>query len=743
MLPGWFLPVDDEVIPVLGSSHCTAVTHPTHQSQGFIRMVDTPEEELEYPSPPLPIPPPPPIIPTYAEESLGSRAAGIRRRDALPSHVHDTEIPEMWLPLRKRLEDEIIYSQLDDATGLYGTSSTLEPEAQHVLESDSPFHRRTAVLMEEEARLSRALGTIIDEMLQRQLVGDPRDSETSRLKMTPRYRAAGICYMIRQSHELPEEAGPPESTRSKASPPHSPPLLQLHHLSQTLYTTTSVTSAQLQAMIDEGVNAVLAARAATRNGDDSHTSGTGVTEEFKVDNFDHVVLRDGNRIPHKRINTLAERQTDKQRKLEDHSRNTKSIQQNKRQNTGGIMRGGNGDRKTGTSGATALTVVRPRIREEWLAVCCQGLMPSRSRRAKPRQQRCDTGPFAPTRQVEFHIDLEYAGAAPVTHCGTLSILAPSEITNSALPEGSEDFIRILRLLRKKGFLGAVIDAREKDLETLSVPMVPVYSVFHTDHKSLTDILNRIGIKHETRRWLELLRDYDCDNFVITQGRAQMSLLMLEQKERESTTEARKPEKTSELWMFGGMLIENAKYPEAIRTEKLEPRTNGTLCLNGRSWLPCYGDLRTVIMHESHKSKFASYVSKVRSTPVLRFKAEHLDNEVCWIQPEIPSMESGTYSRWILSQTSLGHHKDLSRYKKGVGDVAYKLELLKIQFVGGDDIRDTDRELNVEAKQYYTIKFRFRWNSKRGPEFTWEREDQFKKKYPHLFTKTAPSSSAVR
>ncbi|GJZ19577.1 reverse transcriptase domain-containing protein [Tanacetum coccineum] len=41
-------------------------------------------------------------------------------------------------------------------------------------------------------------------------------------------------------------------------------------------TTTSVTSAQLQAMIDQGVTAVLAARATTRNGDDSHTSGTGV-----------------------------------------------------------------------------------------------------------------------------------------------------------------------------------------------------------------------------------------------------------------------------------------------------------------------------------------------------------------------------------------------------------------------------------------------------------------------------------
>nr|GEY83491.1 putative reverse transcriptase domain-containing protein [Tanacetum cinerariifolium] len=40
-------------------------------------------------------------------------------------------------------------------------------------------------------------------------------------------------------------------------------------------TTTSVTNAQLQAMIDEGVNAALAARDATRNGDDNHASGTG------------------------------------------------------------------------------------------------------------------------------------------------------------------------------------------------------------------------------------------------------------------------------------------------------------------------------------------------------------------------------------------------------------------------------------------------------------------------------------
>ncbi|GKE73947.1 hypothetical protein Tco_1535988, partial [Tanacetum coccineum] len=29
----------------------------------------------------------------------------------------------------------------------------------------------------------------------------------------------------------------------------------------------------------------------------------------------------------------------------------------------------------------------------------------------------------------------------------------------------------------------------------------------------------------------------------------------------------------------------------------------------------------------------------------------------------------------------------------------------------------------------------RWNSRQGPEFTWEHEDQFQRKYPHLFSKT--------
>ncbi|GJT69151.1 hypothetical protein Tco_1028437 [Tanacetum coccineum] len=53
----------------------------------------------------------------------------------------------------------------------------------------------------------------------------------------------------------------------------------------------------------------------------------------------------------------------------------------------------------------------------------------------------------------------------------------------------------------------------------------------------------------------------------------------------------------------------------------------------------------------------------------------------------------------------------------------------------------DREVKQLRRSRVPI-VKVRWNSRRGPEFTWEREDQFRKKYPHLFSKTAPSTSAM-
>ncbi|GJW41613.1 hypothetical protein Tco_0067458 [Tanacetum coccineum] len=53
----------------------------------------------------------------------------------------------------------------------------------------------------------------------------------------------------------------------------------------------------------------------------------------------------------------------------------------------------------------------------------------------------------------------------------------------------------------------------------------------------------------------------------------------------------------------------------------------------------------------------------------------------------------------------------------------------------------DREVKRLRQSRVPI-VKVRWNSRRGPEFTWKRKDQFRKKYPHLFTKNAPSSSAA-
>nr|GEW13043.1 hypothetical protein [Tanacetum cinerariifolium] len=39
-------------------------------------------------------------------------------------------------------------------------------------------------------------------------------------------------------------------------------------------------------------------------------------------------------------------------------------------------------------------------------------------------------------------------------------------------------------------------------------------------------------------------------------------------------------------------------------KNLELHTDGMLCLRNRSWIPCFGNLRTLIMHESHKSKYS-------------------------------------------------------------------------------------------------------------------------------------------
>nr|GEX09978.1 reverse transcriptase domain-containing protein [Tanacetum cinerariifolium] len=252
----------------------------------------------------------------------------------------------------------------------------------------------------------------------------------------------------------------------------------------------------------------------------------------------------------------------------------------------------------------------------------------------------------PTRQVEFQIDL-VPGAVPVAR-------APYRLA----PFGMKDLLEQLKELSDKGFIrrerrsyrilrcfkqrvGRCVDAKREGKENV-----------------IADALSRKEREPPLRvRALVMAIGLDIPRQILN-----------------GQTKARKPENIKKEDV-GGMLVENSKDPEKVRTEKLEPRTDGTLCLNGRSWLICYGDLWTVIMHESHKSKYsihpgsdkmyqdmkklywwpnmkadiATYVSKCLTCA--KVKAEHQKPSRLLVQPKIPE--------WKSLQNTLGTRLDMS------------------------------------------------------------------------------------
>nr|GEU93570.1 putative reverse transcriptase domain-containing protein [Tanacetum cinerariifolium] len=163
-----------------------------------------------------------------------------------------------------------------------------------------------------------------------------------------------------------------------------------------------------------------------------------------------------------------------------------------------------------------------------------------------------------------------------------------------------------------------------------------------------------------------------------------SVLFVKKKDRsqilEAQIEALKPENL-EKEDVGGMIRKD------IPKETLEPRADGTLCLKGRSWLPYYGDLRV--------------------------KAEHQRPSGLLVQLVIPE--------WKWDNITIDF-------------------ITKLPKSSQEPVEIMEREIK-RLKQSQIPLVKVCWNSRRGPEFTWEREDLFRKKYLHLLTNRVTSSTA--
>ncbi|GJW13693.1 putative reverse transcriptase domain-containing protein [Tanacetum coccineum] len=163
-------------------------------------------------------------------------------------------------------------------------------------------------------------------------------------------------------------------------------------------------------------------------------------------------------------------------------------------------------------------------------------------------------------------------------------------------------------------------------------------VVFTDHKSLQYILNQKELNLRQQRWIELLSDYDCE-IRYHPGKVNVVADALSRKERN------KPLRVENL---GRLIKQIFKF-----------RPGGRRCFGNRVWLPRFGELRDLVMHESHKSKYSIhpgsdmiyqdlkplywwlnmkadisiYVSK--SLTCTKVKAEHQKPSGLLQQPEIP------------------------------------------------------------------------------------------------------------
>ncbi|GKC13904.1 putative reverse transcriptase domain-containing protein [Tanacetum coccineum] len=237
------------------------------------------------------------------------------------------------------------------------------------------------------------------------------------------------------------------------------------------------------------------------------------------------------------------------------------------------------------------------------------------------------------RQVEFQIDL-IPGAAPVARAPYR--LAPSEmqeLSNQLQELSDRELLRKEKLyakfskcdfwIRMVQFLGHLIDSQGLHVDPAKIEAKNKKYIWEKDQETAFQLLKQklceapiLALPEGNDDFVVYcdasLQDYDCE-IRYHPGKANVVEDALSQKERIKPLRIR-----SLIMTFHPKLPTQIleAQTEAIKEENIKAKNlpgmdksfeihhDGTRCIKNRSWLPLFGGLRDLIMHESHKSKYS-------------------------------------------------------------------------------------------------------------------------------------------